>query len=274
MEWKKILPALSLIGMAACKTAQSDKSHANTQNPYSHGLTLDGKLYGAVWQQRAAEYKALCEQAFNVASDRLMIALKENTDNRPKAVVTDIDETFLDNSPNSVKQTQKGKGYEQKSWEEWTAKAMADTLWGAYQFYNLAKQNDVEVFYITNRGNSERAGTLKNLQKFGFPYADETHLITREGSSSKETRRKTVASKYDILLFCGDNLADFSDMFDKKTEAERSKNVANLHALFGRKFIVLPNVVYGDWEGALFNYNYKYSLPQQDSIYYHAAKSE
>jgi predicted secreted acid phosphatase len=36
----------------------------------------------------------------------------------------------------------------------------------------------------------------------------------RKDQSSKETRRKGVADAYDIVLFIGDNLADFSPLFD------------------------------------------------------------
>src|SRR3982751_342333 len=62
--------------------------------------TLDYSLNAVLWQQRSGEYKALCYQAFAVAKYRLSekIALHRK-DEMPLAIVTDIDETVLDNSP-------------------------------------------------------------------------------------------------------------------------------------------------------------------------------
>ncbi|EJS88102.1 hypothetical protein AAUPMB_11235, partial [Pasteurella multocida subsp. multocida str. Anand1_buffalo] len=56
---------------------------------------------------------------------------------------------------------------------------------------------------------------------------------------------------YDIVLFVGDNLNDFGDVTYKKSNAERRDFVAKNSKAFGKKFIVLPNTQYGDWEGGL-----------------------
>jgi predicted secreted acid phosphatase len=50
------------------------------------------------------------------------------------------------------------------------------------------------------------------------------------------------------MLLCGDNLADFSDVFEQSTVGERNREVERLRAEFGRRFIILPNPMYGDWE--------------------------
>jgi len=251
---------LVALAMAACSTQQKNTATTST------GSTLipDGKLFTAFFQQRAAEYKALCFQAYNIATWRLDQSLQGNSSKR-LAVVTDIDETLLDNSAYAVHQGLQGKDYDLTTWSEWTALGQADTLAGALTFFNYAASKNVEVFYITNREEKERGGTLKNLQKFGFPYADEKHLITKAGTSSKEARRQSVLATHDIVLLLGDNLADFSLLFDKKTEQERLLNVQNNAAAFGKKFIVLPNANYGDWESALYQYNYKLSGVQKDS---------
>jgi hypothetical protein len=55
-------------------------------------------------------------------------------------------------------------------------------------------------------------------------------------------------------------------MFDKKSLYERDAQVKSLASLFGNKFIVLPNSVYGDWEHALFQYKYDLPFRQKDSL--------
>ena len=64
----------------------------------------------------------------------------------------------------------------------------------------------------------------------------------------------------------GDNLGDFSFLFDKKNTEERMQNVNSIAAEFGNRFIVLPNPTYGDWESSLYNYNYSLTQAQKDSV--------
>ncbi|MBX2932370.1 MAG: 5'-nucleotidase, lipoprotein e(P4) family [Chitinophagaceae bacterium] len=254
-----ILVALFFI---ACKTTQQPAS--NTQPMQPENVSLNGKLFSSLFQQRAAEYRALCYQAYNAA--RFTISNYKPSSHKPLAIITDIDETLLNNSPYAVHQAYSGKEYDLKSWYEWTNKSSADTMPGAASFLNYCLQQNVHVFYITNRDEVERAATINNLKKFNLPYADDTHLILKQNVSSKEQRRQNVLANYEVILFMGDNLADFNMLFDKKTETERANNVDLLSSEFGKKFIVLPNANYGDWESALYQYKYNYTQAQKDSI--------
>ncbi|MET0634903.1 MAG: 5'-nucleotidase, lipoprotein e(P4) family [Chitinophagaceae bacterium] len=241
------------------------------QTSASNSLVNDGKLWASLFQQRAAEYRALCQQAFNIARLRVDQASALMT-LRPMAVVTDIDETILDNSPYAVHQALLGMDYTASSWKEWTSKAAADTLQGSLTFFRYAASKGMEVFYITNRDETERTSTLANLRRFNFPFADDQHLIMRADISSKETRRSRVAATHDIVLLLGDNLADFSQLFDKKTEAERMLNERISAEEFGNRFIILPNSTYGGWEDAFFLYNLKLTPAQKDSLIRSALK--
>ena len=71
----------------------------------------------------------------------------------------------------------------------------------------------------------------------------------------------------------GDNLGDFSSLFDKKSSEERLQNASVAAAEFGKKFIVLPNPVYGDWENSLYKYNYNLTPAQKDSVIKSVLKS-
>ncbi len=256
---KKYIYTTAIIIAAACTAPHK----AITTNSLPTPVPVDGKLFASFFQQRAAEYKALCFQAYNIAQLRLNESLLSPS-TKPRAIVTDIDETVLDNSAYAVHQSLQGKDYEPVSWLEWSLRAEADTLAGARTFFNYAAAKKVEVFYITNRKEKERASTIKNLQHFGFPFADDAHLILKQNISSKEIRRQTLASTHEIVLLLGDNLADFSSLFDDKTEAERLQNVQSNAALFGKKFIILPNASYGDWEPAFYKQNL--TLQQKDSV--------
>ncbi len=172
----------------------------------------------------------------------------------------------MDNSAYEAHQSLQGKDYESASWVQWTAMAKADTLPGAISFLKYAFSKCIEVFYITNRGEKEREVTLKNLQKFNFLNADNAHLMLRENISSKEERRKSIAASYSITMFLGDNLADFSFLFDVKNTGDRMNNVNASAAEFGDRFIIVPNFMYGDWESSMYHFMPALSQLQKDSL--------
>ena len=245
----------------ACKAT---KQATNSAVTYPQNTSLNGKLFTALYQQRSAEYRALCLQGYNVA--RMSIQNYQPVSSKPKAIITDIDETIMDNSPYAVHQAYKGVEYDQASWYGWTDQSAADTMPGAASFLKYVQANNIRVFYVTNRDGKERNSTLKNLQKFNLPDADETHLVTKSNTSSKELRRQEIMKDYEVVLLMGDNLADFSALFDKKSEGDRKANVDLSVNDFGKKFIVFPNPNYGDWENSLYQYNYKLTQAQKDSV--------
>ena len=261
--------------LAACSTTKqvpAPPSTPSSPDRVLQSLVVDGKLFTSVYQQTVAEYKALCLHAFTLARLQLDQALKTGS-SKQLAIITDIDETILDNSRYAIHRALQGKDYETLSWSQWIARSEADTIAGAYAFLTYAASRGVEVFYITNRDEKDRNGTQKNLEIYNFPNADARHLIMRQGSSSKEERRAAINSGFEVVLLLGDNLADFSALFDKTPFEEREVVVRKLQQEFGRRFILIPNPVYGDWESALYGYNNNYSTAQKDSILKAAGKS-
>ncbi|MEO6636670.1 MAG: 5'-nucleotidase, lipoprotein e(P4) family [Ginsengibacter sp.] len=259
----KKLNLISLVFIASCTIAP--RITVTNETTRAGNIGINGKLFATAYMQKAAEYRALCFQAYNIARLRIdEIAGKDFP--KPKALITDIDETILDNSPYEAHQTLQGKDYEPVSWAEWTAMAKADTVPGALSFLTYASSKGIEVFYVTNRSEKEREATLKNLQKFNFPNADSAHLMLRENISSKEERRKSIAANYAITMLLGDNLADFSFLFDVKNTEDRMRNVNAEAAEFGDRFIILPNFAYGDWESSFYNFKSSLSQAQKDSL--------
>jgi 5'-nucleotidase (lipoprotein e(P4) family) len=219
-----------------------------------------------LYHQRSAELKALSYQAFNLAKMTLDTKLKDKTIKKKKAVIVDIDETIIDNSPFEAKCILEGTHYP-KYWNEWVNKANTKAMPGAVEFLSYASTKGVEVFYITNRNKEIENVTLQNLKKDGFPYADTMHLLLKtEKDNSKESRRQKVASTYEVLLLMGDNLADFSSLYDHQTSERRLFVTDSLKNVFGSRFIILPNAMYGDWEDALYGFNYNLSSEEKEKI--------
>jgi 5'-nucleotidase (lipoprotein e(P4) family) len=224
----------------------------------------DGKVWSSLYQQQAAEYRALCYQAYNIARERVDAAVKVHTDT-PYAVITDIDETLLDNSRYDGLRALEDSDFRQSDWKSWTTKGIADTVPGAPAFFKYAASKGVAVFYITNRSLAERAGTLRNLLRYNLP--DTANLVLQtDNNSSKEARRDIIMHgkhPYKVILLCGDNLPDFDKAYDNKPSlAQRKAATDKLMKLFGDRYIVIPNPEYNDWEGAL--YGFKYNTPDKE----------
>lgn len=240
--------------------AWADDSSYTTKN-------LNEQLVMAnVWVQASAEFKALSYQAFNLAKMRFDSFASNYKGDKKIAIVVDSDETIIDNSAYEAWLVGRNESYSSKTWGEWMDAAEAKALPGAVEFLNYAVKHGAEVFYVTNRKMSGLEGTRKNLAELGFPNVDDAHLLLRTTTSDKEARRMTVAEKYDIALFMGDNLNDFSEDFKTKSLKESYAAVEKNKALFGTKFIMLPNPTYGDWEGKLYDGNWGASAAEKDKM--------
>jgi len=217
----------------------------------------NGYIEGAVlWQQSSGERRALSYQAFALARMMLDRDLRMNRRlKKPRAVIVDLDETILDNGLNEGMQVKNHVNFNQKDWTAWINRVEATAVPGSVEFLNYAASRGVAVFYITNRNDIQKAGTAANLQKLGFPNVnDQTLLVqTDPKDSSKEPRRQSVGAKYRIVLLMGDDLNDFAKVFeDSKTVASRIAASDRFKNEFGKRFIVLPNSMYGNWETAIY----------------------
>ncbi|HOY31448.1 MAG TPA: 5'-nucleotidase, lipoprotein e(P4) family [Bacteroidales bacterium] len=217
-----------------------------------------------LYHQRSAEIKALYYQSFNLAKLMFEEDLANKNVAKKRAIVVDIDETMLDNSPYEAECVMGGITYPVK-WDEWVNKGTADALPGAVDLLNFFAGKGAEVFYVSNRTEDQREGTLKNLKEKGFPYADNQHLKLKTKTSTKEIYRQQIAENFHISLLIGDNLSDFVSGFEKQPSGIRDYKVDSLRNEFGKRFVILPNAMYGDWESALYNYNYKQTEKQKDS---------
>ena len=79
------------------------------------------------------------------------------------------------------------------------------------------------------------------MKRFWFAPIQRARAKNRAGNRS--------AARFRVVLLMGDNLNDFSDVFENaKTVTARMTVTDQNKARFGSSFIVLPNPMYGDWE--------------------------
>lgn len=243
------------VSTTAQKATAEQMKQITADNEYQAGAIL--------FMQKAGEYRALTYQAFNLARMQLdadfekknLKRLPKTERKRARAVVVDVDETVLDNSPHQAFLVTNRLPFSGDVWTQWINQRKAKAIPGAAEFLTYASGKGVKVFYVTNRDEIHRQGTIDNLKQTGFPDAsDETVLVRVAGESSKEARRQKILEKYRIVLLIGDNLNDLAKQFEQKSIADRFAEVDKTREMFGKKFIVLPNAMYGDWESAIYNY--------------------
>jgi len=220
----------------------------------------DSILNATLWMQSAAEYRAAALQTYAAARRALDEALADPAGSAlPPAVILDLDETALDNTPYAARSIRKGKTFLfDDDWEAWVAESAAEAVPGATEFLVYAKSRGVTPFYITNRGTDEQAATRANLVNLGFPLGTQEDTLLVRGARAewntfdKSPRREFVAARYRVLLFLGDDLNDFTAA-NGKSAAEREAIVDGAAALWGTRWFVVPNPMYGSWESALIS---------------------
>jgi len=230
-------------------------------------------LDATLWMQTAAEHDMATTQAFALAKvmlDRALAdggwtaALEQSGDASalPPAVIFDMDETLVDNSPFAAKGIlDNDRRFNHDKWVAWVKRKQATALPGAIAFARYATQHDVAIFYITNRDHRQASATLANLKALGFPVAaDGANLLSRNKQpgwgSDKATRRAFVARTHRILLLFGDDLNDFmSGVRGKGVTMTTRKVLAARHRdNWGTRWIVLPNPAYGSWQRATYGF--------------------
>ena len=229
-------------------------------------------ITAVLFQQTAAERLAGSLQTFRSARQSLDKALADptwsalpgqNIKGKKTAIIVDVDETVLDNTPYEARMILDGTKYPE-GWVSWGKEAAATEVPGAKDFLNYAASKDVTIFYVTNRVVELKEATKKNLTQLGIPWDQSKETILMRGennwNSDKGPRRALVGKDYRVLLMIGDNLGDFVDAKDNALGPNQRKDVVEDYSdYWGVKWFMLQNIVYGDWEGALYDFDYSLS---------------
>jgi 5'-nucleotidase (lipoprotein e(P4) family) len=259
--FKGIILLLSVFVLSSCASVQK------TPAPPEYTLTdlNEQMVLGSAWYYSSAEMRALSHQTYNVAKllFDLDLLTKKGESEKPRAVVVDVDETVLDNGPYQKKMIGHDFAYSSTTFNAWCEERRASAYPGAVEFLNYVVEKGGDVFYVSNRKIAVLEATIDNLKAEGFPQADTEHVLLRTETSDKEPRRAKIRETHRIVLLLGDNLNDFDSSFGGKNIADRFSAVEPLKDEFGATFILMPNPLYGDWEGSVYDYNWELTLEEK-----------
>ena len=275
--------AVALFLVAGCAATSPEKappvadaapsSSMSAPAPTLPATPADDNLNAVVWTQKSIEHDLIFTQTYRDAQSRLLAALEDkrwdalppNDRVRPAqglkpAVVMDVDETVLDNSPYQARVIKSGGEFNEADWAAWCKEARARALPGVVDFAKFATAHGITVLYVTNRAKDLDAATLDNLRKVGMPVADPSVFYglgtfvegCEQIGSEKGCRRQLISRTYRVLMQFGDQLGDFVTVL-ANTTAGQEKAMSSHLAWIGTRWFVLPNPTYGAWEPALFN---------------------
>ncbi len=303
--------AALVLGLAACAT-RGDPRDADTAAPVTAasdapvaaaGAAPDDNLNAVAWIQTSVEYRMLAEQTYRNATEKLDAAIADptwdalpkeerrslgeakryDTGDLPPAVILDIDETVLDNSPYQARLIRDGGEYDEFSWDQWVREEAAEPIPGALEFTRAAAANGVTVFYLSNRAEHLGEATLANLRKLGFPLKHDDRADAKasrevgervflglgtfvagceQQGSEKGCRRRLAGQRYRVIMQFGDQLGDFVSILANTREG-REQALAPYVDWIGERWWMLPNPSYGSWEPALFDNRYEQSREQR-----------
>lgn len=241
----------------------------------------DYAIFDELWVQVTADYRANCYQTYNSAllaltrRDGLEVPARNaqgqrlyrfwlagRPQDRPLAIIMDLDETVIDNSAYQAFMALANATFHWESWEMFlNYQADHPSAWhavpGAVDFVHQAQDLGYTVIFISNRTEEQRAITLKVLRGLGLKdadlsdrlfldpgedkdHAEATKLLARmgvredspegramvSGEGRKERRRQQIRERFYPIIYIGDDMGDFFS-FVKAGEASVEENLKN-----------------------------------------------
>jgi len=236
-------------------------------------------LNATYWMSNSVEYKATVTGIYQLAKMQLDKALEDKDwtalpdmegdgyQDKPVAIIADLDETFFDNSPYEASLITRGTSYSGDDWNNYVNSRVTKAVPGAVEFAKYADSKGVKVFYISGRDAKVEDSTRADLERLGFPMGGNVDTVLaqhekEEWGSAKDVRNQYVAKDYRVVMILGDNLGDFTDKARGSIE-DRQQALEDASSHWGHDWIMFPNPEYGSWESAAFGGDWSKSPDQR-----------
>jgi predicted secreted acid phosphatase len=166
-------------------------------------------------------------------------------DDKPLAVVLDVDETVV---LNTGLMRQRAPGNASEGPADYSVRPVP----GAVEAIGSLRAAGITVIYNTNRPASMSDSTIATLASIGLdkPVHGKTLFLSGEDGmgANKDGRRGKIAARWCVVAMAGDQLGDFSQLFEQiGSVAARREATLNdpIARNWGHGWFVLPNTAYG-----------------------------
>ncbi|HJO65196.1 MAG TPA: HAD family acid phosphatase [Sphingomonas sanguinis] len=259
--------------LAAALTLSGCVVAVGNNSPAPPPPATNPKLAGMQYLYGSAEADAISRQAWNAlvtyAADRVrrpqpnsVVLAQGATLNDPRfvscagkrlAAVFDVDETVLLNlgfeQDDLTGRADRAFPGRWNAWEQSDGHAVLPTPGAAAAITDLRTMG-VTVIFNTNRDDAAGAARAIDAAGLGPAVHGDTLFVRTDTPTgdNKDARRWRIADRYCVIAMGGDQLGDFSDLFNTSASvAERRARADSprVAALWGRGWFVFPNPVYG-----------------------------
>ena len=206
-RFSTIILALSTISyIAAAPLSALSCDCAQVKIPATNPSEVDAQA-GYKWSltpESQTEFHDAVEQAKTFCDD-----YKKKHPDEKLAIVSDIDETVLDNRPAL-------KEFTHENWAkffQWVQEAKAPKLKESADFLQWARDKGYFIFFITGRHERDRPATIVNLNRQGFNY-DGLYLRVEGDKRPAEQYKTEIREQIEKMGFVVvENVGDqFSDL--------------------------------------------------------------
>jgi 5'-nucleotidase (lipoprotein e(P4) family) len=175
---------------------------------------------------------------------------------RPQAAVFDVDETVLLNQGYEYDDLtgRPGRDFDDR-WADWekTGTGYASPVPGAKEGIDALRRMGVTVIFNTNRNAFNAEASEKAIEAAGLGPAVHGKTLFLAGDDKmgnlKDGRRWAIAKDYCVVAMGGDQLGDFSDLFNSEPASVPARRdltaLPGIAPMWGHGWFVLPNPVYG-----------------------------
>ncbi len=133
-------------------------------------------------------YRSAIDKLPSVLSDKSVSAAieqKGDFQDKPPAVILDVDQTVLDNIAYQARLI-KTRTYYPEGWDEWCMEEQADYIPGVKDFLDYATELGVAIFFVTNRTANLEEATKNNLEDLGFVFKEKRDQLLMKGEKNKK----------------------------------------------------------------------------------------
>lgn len=270
--------ALTAVLLAGCVTTQAPRP-APAQPAQAQATTISERepspppgmqwLYGSGESGAASlqTYHAFREHVLAAARrrprDSVVLAEGSTLDDpsfvpcldKPLAVVLDVDETAIQNLGYEYALARSGRTSDSALLDRWQQAPRTEIapMPGAVTALRAVRAAGVAVIFNSNRDAPDAAATAATLENAGLgPVRHRETLFMRgdvDGDGGKDGRRAHIASRYCVVAMAGDQLGDFSDLFNVRglsvPDRRRAATSGSFAQLWGNGWFMLSNPVYG-----------------------------
>jgi 5'-nucleotidase (lipoprotein e(P4) family) len=272
---KLALSLLALLAASACATAPAPVPPASAPAPEAAAQAEPRVPSGMQWLYGSGEGAVSSVQAYHAFRDYVVAAARTRPaqsvvlaegstldnqsfvpcGNRPLAVVLDVDETAIQNLGYEYDEALHGRSFDPQRWNRWEqtgAQAIAP-MPGAVTALRAIREAGVTVIFNSNRQAANAAHTEVAINGAGLGPARHGDNLFLQGDiaagSGKDPRRAAAAARYCVIAMAGDQLGDFSDLFNARSlgvpERRRAAVRGPFASLWGNGWFMLSNPVYG-----------------------------